>query len=55
MEYNTTHTAKRFAEVTVDTVKVNLMAEGVPLAGPAMAGQHASECASKDGHRLQIS
>ena len=45
--HNTSHAFKRGAEVAVDTVKINLMAESVPLAGPALAGQHASDCAKK--------
>lgn len=42
-----THAVRRGAEVFVDTVKVNFMCESVPIAGPALAGQHASECARK--------
>lgn len=45
--HNHSHIAKRAAEVFVDTVKVNLMAESIPLAGPAIAGQHASDCTAK--------
>ena len=37
----------RDAKVAVNTVKINFMAENVPLTGPALAGQHASDCAQK--------
>lgn len=45
--HNITHGVRRAAEVLVDTAKVNLMCESAPIAGPALAGQHASECAKK--------
>lgn len=38
--HNVTHAVRRGAEVFVDTTKVNFMCESVPIAGPALAGQH---------------
>ena len=45
--HNITHGVRRGAEVFVDTTKINLMCESIPLAGPALGGHHASECAQK--------
>ena len=52
--HNATHAVRRGAEVFVDTTKVNLMCESVPIAGPALAGQHASECAQKYTDKIII-
>ena len=45
--HNVTHGARRAMEVALDTTKINMMAESVPVVGPALAGQHANACAKK--------
>lgn len=50
--HNFTHTVKRLGEVAYDTAKINLMAESVPIAGPAVSGQMANSCASKYSRRM---
>ena len=45
--HNVTHTVRRLGEVAYDTAKINLMAEGVPIPGPAVSGQMANSCADK--------
>jgi hypothetical protein len=45
--HNMTHGARRAMEVALDTTKINMIAESVPVVGPALAGQHANTCAQK--------
>ena len=50
--HNVTHILRRAGEVSMDTVRVNLMAESMPVVGPAMAGQYANEAAQKYAEKV---
>jgi hypothetical protein len=50
--HNATHARQRAAEVFLDTVKINLAAEGRPFMGPVVAGQMANKAASGYQHKI---